>query len=540
MTDNLKEGRAHYRRRAWRDAYRSLSLADETGSLGADDLELLATSAYLVGREDDFDGFLSRAYREHLDAGDELRGARCAFWLGLMRMFRGDTGQGGAWLARAGRLVEGRDCAERGYLMLAVAERHLGSGDGVAAHAAGTDAADIGARFEDADLICCARHLQGRALIKQEKVQPGLTLLDDAMLGAVSGELSPMMAGLVYCSLVEACRDVFALERAREWTAALSRWCDAQPQLAAFTGVCLLHRARIKRLNGRWLEADTELVRARERFSLRGDANPPGMVFYERGELHRLRGEFAEAEETYRAAARRGFEPQPGLALLRMAQGRADAACASIRRALSSVKKPLRRAVLLPACIEILLGSGMPEDAEALCQELTDIAERYDTPALHAMAAQASGALAIALGSARSGLVALRRAFELWCEVDAPYEAARTRVQLGVACRLAGDDEAGEMELAAAKETFEDLGAVTDLQALSILTRPPTRERHPLTARELEVLRLVADGKTNKSIAVELCVSDRTIDRHVSNIFMKLNVTSRAAATAYAYRHGII
>lgn len=540
MPDNLEEGRKHFQRSAWRDAYRCLSLADEAGMLGAGDLELLATSAYLVGREDDFDRFLSRGYREHLNAGHEVRAARCAFWLGLTLMLRGEAGQASGWLARTRRLVEGRDCVEHGYLLVPEAEAQLAAGDGAAAHATAAKAVETGMRFHDADLVCCARHLQGRALIKQEKVKAGLGLLDEAMLGAVSDELFPIMAGLIYCSLVDACREVFALERAREWTAVLSRWCDEQPQMVAFSGVCLLHRARIKQLSGQWPEADSELSRARERFSLRGDASPPGMVFYERAELHRLRGEFADAEEAYRAAARMGSEPQPGLALLRLAQGRTDAACASIRRALSAVAEPLKRARLLPACVDILLGAGEVDEAGSHCRELADIANRYDTPVLHAMAAYARGSFDLAAGNAPSGLAVLRRAFELWRDVKSPYEAARTRVALGLACRSVGDEEAGEMELEAARAAFEELGAVSDLQAVKSLARTSTRKQHQLTARELEVLRLVAEGRTNKSIAAELCVSERTIDRHVSNILTKLDVASRAAATAYAYRHELL
>jgi len=541
MVNNLEEGRGYFQRRAWRDAYESLSGADGTTALRADDIELLATSAYLIGRESDFYAAMERAYQAHRSAGDGARAARCGFWLGLMLLFGGQAGQAGAWLARARRLVENDDCVERGYLMLPTAEEQLGAGDAEAAYATAADAAELGTRFDDADLISCARHLQGRALIRRNELRTGLEMLDEAMLAAVGGELSPIMTGLIYCSLVETCQEVFALGRAREWTDALARWCDDQPQIVAFTGTCLLYRAQIKQLGGEWLDAKAEVLRACERFSRRGDTNPPAVALYQQAELHRLRGEFAEADDAYREAARLGCEPQPGLALLRFAQGRTDAACAGIRRALSTVTDPLRRARLLPAFVETLLSAGEIEEARSACRELTEIAKRFDTEVLEALAAHARGSIQLDAGDAQGALVELRRAFDLWQKVQAPYEAARTRVRLGLACRGVGDGEAAELEFDAARATFEELGAAADLRQVAMATkRKAFANRHPLTHREIEVLRLVVEGMTNKSIAAELHVSERTVDRHVSNILTKLGVVSRAAATAYAYRHDLL
>lgn len=541
MSNSLREGREHFLRRSWREAYESLSLADERRSLEADDLELLATSAYLVGREADFLKFLQRAHHAHVRSGETARAARCAFWLGLMLLLSGEMGQASGWLARARRLVDGHDCVEHGYLMLPVAEEQLAAGDGETAYATAVDATEVGLRFDDTDLVACARHLQGRALIRQGEIGSGLSLLDEAMLAAIGGELSPIMTGLIYCSLVEACQEVFALDRAREWTAALAQWCEDQPQIVAFSGVCLLHRAQIKQLGGDWAAANAEVLRACERFALRGDANPPARALYQQAELHRLRGEFEDAEEGYRNAGRLGLEPQPGLALLRMAQGRTDAACAGIRRALSTVTDPLKRAKFLPACIEILLSAGDIEEARSACRELTEVAGRFDTEALQALAAHARGSVDLTAGDAKSALGSLRRAFELWKGVEAPFESARTRLLLGLACRAVGDDEAAELELGAAGTTFERLGAQSDLHRTRMLSgRRKPAEGHPLTRRELEVLRLVAAGMTNKAIATELHVSGRTVDRHVSNILTKLNVASRAAATAYAFRHRLL
>jgi DNA-binding CsgD family transcriptional regulator len=536
MPDELQMGRESYRRRAWGDAYDSLSHADRATPLGADDLELFAAAAYLTGRELEFHGALDRAHHAHLDAGDRVRAARCAFWSGLNLLLRGDTAQATGWLGRARRLVEGDDCVERGYLLLPVAEQRLGEGNDAGAHAAAVGAAEIGDRFRDADLIACARHVQGRVLIHEGKVEAGLALLDEAMLAVVTGELAPIMTGLIYCSVIDACQEIQAVRHAREWTTALARWCEQQPQMVAFTSTCLVHRAEVMQLSGAWADAMAEACRACERFSQGLERNPPAAAFYRRAELHRLRGELAAADEAYLTASRLGREPQPGLALLRLAQGRNEAASAAIRRVVSATTDPLQRARLLPAHVEIMLAVGDLDEARSACRALEESAATFDTEVLRALAAQARGALAVAERDAQAAVDALRRAFELWQRVEAPYEAARVRVLMGLACRSLGDDEAGDLELGAARAVFERLGAAPDLARLdSIRERSASARRPPLTPRELQVLRRVAAGKTNKVIAAELFLSERTIDRHVSNIFRKLNVHSRAAATAHAY-----
>ena len=497
---------------------------------------MLAWAAYLTGREIDFHAALDRAHHAHLDAGDRVRAARCAFWSGLNLLLRGDTAQAAGWLGRAQRLVEGRDCVEHGYLLLPVAEQRLGEGHGEGAHAAATSAAEIGERFRDADLIACARHVQGRALIHEGKVQAGLALLDEVMLAVVTGELTPVMTGLIYCSVIDACQEIQAVRHSREWTAALARWCEQQPQMVAFTSRCLVHRAEIMQLNGAWTDAMAEAHRACARFSQGLERTPPAAAFYRRAELHRLRGELAAADVAYRTASRLGREPQPGLALLWLAQGRTDAASAAIRRVVSATSDPLQRAKLLPAHVEIMVAVGDLDEARSACRALEESVATFGTEVLRALAAQARGAVDLAGGDAQAAVGALRRAFELWQRVEAPYEAARVRVLMGLACRSLGDDEAGDLELGAARAVFERLGAAPDLARLdSIRERSTSAHRSLLTPRELQVLRMVAAGMTNKTIAVELFLSERTIDRHVSNIFRKLNVPSRAAATAHAY-----
>jgi DNA-binding CsgD family transcriptional regulator len=542
LPGELERGRAYYGQRAWSDAYRSLSLADQAAPLEGEDLELLAMAAYLIGRDEDYLKTLERAHHVHLHAGERLRAVRSAFWLGLRLFFRGEMGPATGWLARAERLLEHEphECAERGYLLLPVVEQHLAAGELEAAYATAAEAAEIGEGCGDADLIALTRHEQGRIRIRQGRVEKGLALLDEVMVAVTAGELSALVTGLMYCSVIEACQEVYAFGRAREWTAALAEWCEKQPEMVAFAGACRVHRAEIMQLRGAWQEAIEEAQRAGER-AQGVSRQTAAAALYQQAEVHRLRGEFAAAEEAYRDASQGGLEPQPGLALLRLAQGRGDAAVAAIRRALSATADPLQRTRLLPAYVEIALAAGDVEAARTACRELEEIAARMDTAVLGALAAHARGALQLAEGDAHAALGSLRRAFEVWQQIEAPYAAARLREMIGLACQSLGDDDGGELELAAARAGFEQLGAAPDLARIESLSPgAPSKRPHGLTRRELQVLRLIAAGKTNKAIAAELFLSEKTVDRHVSNILTKLDVPSRAAATAYAYEHKLI
>ena len=466
--DELERGREHYGRRAWADAYRSLSAADQASRLEGEDLELLAMAAYLIGRDHDYLRALERAHHAHLDAGERLRAIRCAFWLGLRLLFRGEEGHATGWLARAQRLLEHEEpeCAERGYLLLPVVEQQLATGDCDAAYATVASAAEIGERCGDADLIACTRHQQGRIRIQQGRVEQGLALLDEAMVAVPAEELSPLVTGLMYCSVIQACQEVYAFGRAREWTTALAQWCEEQPEMVAFTGVCRVHRAEIMQLRGAWQEAIDEAQRARERAQGVSE-QAAAAACYQQAEVHRLRGEFAAAEEAYRSARQTGLEPQPGLALLRLAQGHVDAAVAAIRRALTATADRLQRTKLLPAYIEIMVAANDLQDARAACRELEEIAASFDTDVLGGLAAHARGAVELAEGDAHAALGSLRLAFAVWQRIEAPYVTARVRVLIGLACRALGDDDGGGLELEAARAVFEHLGATPTSIALT-------------------------------------------------------------------------
>src|SRR6266545_2722072 len=456
MTDatvDLEHGRAAYAKRAWLDAYTALSRADRAGALGPADLELLATTASMVGRLDDFRSALERAHHAYLDGAERLRAARIAVWIGMNLAIAGEIGPAGGWFARAERVVEreGRECVEQGYLLLPAGLQRLAAGDHHAAYEAVTAAAEIGERFAEPDLVAVAVHFQGLIRIKQGRVEEGLRLLDEAMVAVTAGEVSPFFTGVVYCGVIACCEEAFEPRRAHEWTNALARWCEAQPQMVAFTGRCLAHRAGIMQLHGAWRDALEEARLARERCEEAMNRAATGQAYYQQGELHRLQGDFAAAEKAYRDASGYGREPQPGLALLRLGQGDADTAAAAIRRILGETTEPLQRAGLLPACAEIMLAAGDPDEARRASGELEEIAAGSGRPMLDAIAAYVRGVVALGEDEAKAALAPLRRAAQLWQELDAPYEVARVRMLLGLACRGLGDSDSAALELEAAQ-----------------------------------------------------------------------------------------
>lgn len=543
MHHELERGREHYRQRAWADAWQALSLADRAAPLVGEDLELLATSAYLIGRDECFLRALERAHHAHLETGHYRRAARCAFRLGFELLLRGERARATGWLCRAERLLdrEAQECVERGYLLLPLVERHLDAGDSELAYAVAARAVGIGERSADADLTASARHQQGRALIQRGELDAGLALLDEAMVAVVAGELSPIITGLLYCSVIDTCRQVYALDRAREWTTALARWCEEQHQMLAFTSVCMVHRSEILQMLGAWTDAAAEARRACERCAQGRRGRAAAAAFYQQGEIHRLRGELEAAEGAYELADREGYEPQPGLALLRLAQGRADAATAAIRRILDATEDALLRSRLLPAYIEIMLAVGAVGEARNACVELERTSAHVGTEMLRALAAHARGAVDLAEGNTRSAVGFLRQTLQSWQRLEMPHAAARTRVLLGLACRQMHDEDGARLEWRAARAVFAQLGATPDLACVdALMSANPTVRADSLTPRELEVLRLVAAGSTNKAIAAQLSLSAKTVERHLSNIFTKLDVPSRAAATAHALRHRLI
>ena len=536
----LERGRALSAQHAWHGAHEALSTAGAAIELEAPDLERLATSAYMIGRLEDYVEAMAHAHQRHLERSARRRAARCAFHIGMQLLLAGDTGRGTGWIGRAQRLLEAepQDCVEQGYLRLPLAFRRQLEGAYAEGAAVAGDAAAIADRFGDRDLFALAVHVQGHMLVRSGRVLEGLSLLDEAMVAVTTGEVSPIVSGMVYCGVILGCRAAYEPRRAQEWTAALTRWCERQPDMVAFTGRCHVHRAELMQLGGAWTEALDEARCAAERAAAGNHRSALAEAAYVQGEVHRLRGAFLEAEDDYRRASECGREPQPGLALLRLAQGDHDAARAAIRRALAETSDRADRVALLPACAEIALATGDVEAAGRAAEELTAAARDHEVGVLGTIAAQTRGAVDLARGAPDAALPELRRAWRVWEELQAPYEAARVRLLIGAACRQLGDHDAATLELDAARHAFQDLGAAPDLQRVEALAGGA--RSHGLTPRELQVLRLVAEGRTNRAIAAELVLSERTVERHVTNTLAKLRVSTRAAATAYAYEHRLL
>lgn len=535
----VERARDAFARLEWGDAYALLAAVHP---LEADDLERLAVAAHLVGRDAESTEAWERAHRERARLGDPDRAARCAVWLAIGLLLRGDMAQAGGWFARAARLVDEveDDFAARGYLLIPVFLEALGGGYAAKAYGVADEIAAIARRFDDTDLLALGVLGRGQASLALGETARGMSLLDEVMVAVASGEVSPIAAGIVYCAVIEACMDVLDLRRAAEWTEALSRWCAAQPDLVPYRGQCLVHRSQVLQAHGDWTEAVAEVERATRRLS--EPAHPAlGLALYQQGELHRLRGELADAERAYRAASQQGREPTPGLALLRLEQGEVDAAVAAMRRMVEESRGQLARPTMLAASVEIMLAAGDVETARSAAAGLATIADAADAPLLQAIAAYAIGSVLLAEGEAASALASLRRACAGWRDLEMPYDTARARVQIGLACRQLGDRDNADLELDAARATFERLGARPGLARVGRLLDQEERMRPAeLTDRECEVLRLVATGKTNREIAAALVISEHTVGRHLQNIFMKLGLSSRAAATAYAYEHDLI
>ena len=540
ISELRERARDCYRRRQWIAAFDAFSQADETEPLAAADLWLLAWSAHLTGRDEDFAQTMGRAYRAHLDAGEPLSAARCAGWLGAMLDLGGEVGPGAGWLSRAGRLVEreGIDCPERGFLVLLAAFDHAEAGDHDAMLDAATQAFEVAERFGDADLAAMALILQGRARLARGETKAGLALLDEAMVSVTTDQLLPALTGLAYCNVIDGCQEVYDLRRSQEWTAALTRWCDGQPDLVPYAGQCLVHRSEISQLHGDWAQALHEATRACDRL-----AGRPAIAnaHYQLAEMHRLQGEFTEAEQAYRRVGEFGRQPQPGLALLRLAERRVNVAAAAIARVLDESSDRASRCRVLPAYVDIMLVAHQVSAAMTAADELFAIAESLGAPFLRASAAHARGAGLLAQGDPAGALIELRRAVSIWRQMEAPYESARARVLVGQACRELGDADSAEIEFEAAGQLFQEMGAAPEAERLrQLISSAELSYPNGLTAREVQVLSLVATGRTNREISSTLMISEHTVARHLQNIFNKLGVSSRTAATAFALEHSLL
>ena len=527
--DSLTKARQAYAARDWLTAAAHFD-AVETERLIADDLAAYADAVWWLGRIEDNLRLNAAACEAFLADSRPAEAAWAAMALGIFHLSRGDEPQGMGWMGRAGRLLQGiPECPVHGYLLhLTEVEASLQAGRPAVAVDAARRIQDLGHGLGQPDLVAMGLNGEGRALIKSGHLVDGLKLLDEAMVTVLDGRLAPFVSGTLYCHTIAACHEVADIRRMTRWTELAERWLATFPAAVAFGGLCAVHRAQLHLFRGEWDEAERKALRVGADL----DANRidyAAEAWYVVAEARRLRGERGAAD-AYDEAHARGRDPQPGRALLRLQHGDAAGAATSVRSAVAAVgTDPLRRAPLCAAAVEIAVTAGRLDDATAAASELAATAGTYATSGLEAMAATARGEVLLAEGRAEEALPVLRDACRRWHELGAVYEAAGTCAQLAEAYRALGDEASAAAEVARAETTYERLGA----------HRPARRSPGGLTRRECEVLTLVADGHSNREIGERLYISDRTVARHLTNIFHKIGVTSRTQAARYAIQHGL-
>ncbi|MGE0771374.1 MAG: LuxR C-terminal-related transcriptional regulator [Cyclobacteriaceae bacterium] len=530
---------------SWTDTYKKLVRAHEKKTLSPADLEKLGLSAYLTGREEEAFRFMEESHHGYLHIENLRQAVRCTFWLGLMLMNAGERARSSGWIARGERILnehcQDEDGAEKGLLQIPRALAALQAGDVESARDLFAEAESMGKHFADTDLIVLARLGRGQAFIQRGDVTEGIKLLDEIMVTVETDPVFPMVSGIVYCAVIETCRKVWDIRRAQEWTAALTKWCDARPDVIPFKGQCLVARAEVIQFHGEWPKALEEINEACNLLTNPRTDVAAGEAYYRQAELHRLLGNFDEAENSYHEAAKLGRKPQPGLALLRLAQNRLEEAEISIRNTLHETHDTRRRAEQLPAMVRIMTAAHQIEEATKAVDELLHIAQQLQAPYLQGMSAHAEGGLLLEEGKMQPALLHLQEACKIWNLLHLPYELALTKELKGMVYKRWGDKDNAESEWAAAQWIFEQLGAGPDLERVQRQqNKGKHRENHGLSLRELQVLQLIAAGKTNKVAANELFISERTVDRHVSNIFKKIGVSSRVEATTYALRNNLL
>ena len=576
VVEQLVDGRRAYEERAWATAYQRLSALDPV-ALGDEDCLALSTAAYLAGDREASARALQESYRRHTEAGALLDAARDTFWLGLLYNSAGNAAVGNGWAARGARLLQDAapDAVEHGYLSMHEMYGHIFAGDFAGALEIAARVAETGRRCHDANLVSVGLSSQGRLLIYAGRVREGLALLDEAMVGLADADVSPILAGHSYCSMVEACQEIADYRRMADWTTALTQWCRMQPEMVPFTGQCAVHRAQIMRSQGALPEALEELALALTRYAAEGATPAAGLALYERGDVLRIQGDLPGAAAAFQEAAALGRDPQPGQSLLTLAKGNGAAAAASMRRLLEETQEAVQRTAQLPAAVEVFLAVGDVDAARAAADELARLAKVFGCQALEAAGEYAVASVLLVAGGgvdaaggeagdggsaggagdagdlragrapdagdgggrggAAGALPHLRHAWKLWIDLGARYEAAWARVRIGLACRALGDEDSALSELGVAARAFADIGAEPARAEVERLLGRDLPDG--LTAREIEVLRLVASGRSNPEIAAAMFLSQKTVQRHMSNIFGKTGVTSRTAAAAYAFEH---
>ncbi len=526
---------------SWSGVYTTLK--DREKALQPDELYQFAIAAYLTGRDLESIDIFARIHHLFLENKEIGKAVRCAFWIGMLLIFKGEQARGSGWLSRAKRLVKDHHFkgSEDGLLLIPAALGALNAGNTETAFTNFRKAHEVGKQFNDLELTAFGLLGEGQALIQLGDVSNGLKLLDESMVAVENSNISPLVVGIVYCAVIETCQLIFEISRAQEWTALLSHWCESQPDLVPFRGECMIRRSQIRHIHGEWPEALDEMQDACRMLSEPPGEKAAGEAYYQLAEIFRLKGDFQQAEKLFIEANKWGRKPQPGMAELRLAQNKTDMAIKSIQNALDEEKSPLKRVKILPAYIKIMLTNDKIYEAQSAAEELESLANRYNTLFLRAVSAYCSSAVLLKKEDPATAIKLLRESVNLWNELEAPYETAVVRLYLGIAYKDMGDNDSAKIELRTAQWIFKELEALPDLKKVeTLLNEKEGPDRYGLTLREFQVLQLVAEGDTNKLIASKLFISERTVERHLSNIFNKLQVNSRTQATTFAYKHNIL
>jgi DNA-binding CsgD family transcriptional regulator len=536
---SLDAARALLDRWAWAAALDATTGLSLEGVDEAERFDIVASATWWLGRMDESIEARERAYLLFEEHDDTRRAGQCAVWLWQDNLLKARPSIAGGWLRRARRMLDTHPgTPEYGNLLLREAETAHGAGDLDAARANAEEVLALARRLKSVSLEAEALQTLGRVLIDHGEVSEGMGHLDEAMLAAVDGRLTAYATGKVYCSLISACEQLGDIRRAQEWTTATLRWSERHP-LAMWPGICRVHYAALLTLRGQWDAAEREARRVCEDL---GDFHLGNAArgFAEIGDIRRRLGDFDGAEAAFARAEELTGGQSPGLALLRLAQRRTDTATAIITRLLNEQTwNRLERGKLLPARVQIAVAVGDLDAAAHAAAELDTIARDFDNPLLMAAALSARGRVELAQGARDAACNTLREALRAWQSLDVPYEVATARLLLGRACRECGDDDTAQKSFATAASIFDRLGAALDARDVHDLATGSGPLPSGLTDREAEVLRLVAEGKTNKEIAADLFLSERTVARHLSNIFTKIDVTTRTAAAAFAFEHGL-
>ena len=538
VEDALEAARAAFDRHRWGEARAGFLVARARQPLSAPDMESFAEAAWWEGAIDESLSGFEEAYRLYLQGDDSGRrpAAMLALDIAFSWFLRGEEAMGSGWMSRAHRLLEDLpDCVERGYLQSVEIDTALGEGRYEDAVSVARSIAGMAERFGDETLGALARVGEGVARIKLGDVAIGMGVLDEAMLPVVAGRVRPAYAGNVYCQLMSVCHELSDLRRAEQWTDATAQWCAGFSSAVMFMGVCRVHRAQLMQVRGEWERAEAEIGLVCEQLASM-NVVAVGLALYELGEIRRSRGDLTGAEDAYAEAHRHGCDPMPGLALVYSAQGRHIEALDALRRAESATVDELARTRLWEATVEVALAADEPAIAERCCADLERAASVYASSGLLAAAALARGRMRLVQGDAAGAAVSLDTARQRWQELDAPLHVARARWLLATAYEQLGDRAAAERERAATAETHHELGVVTRHRGGGDVETLP----NGITGREAEVLGLVAQGLTNRVVAETLVLSEKTVARHLSNIYTKLDVSSRTAAAAWAHAHGLV